>query len=250
MLNMNYLTRILIALPLILQGLYAQSNSIFIGANGGVNFSKFKHTVDLAELYSRSSTLTGLNGGITAGFQIHNFTLSTGLNYLQKGGHYETDNFQDALGTGFFSADERLHYLSVPLLLGYRQPVNRHFGFSLAMGPSFNMGLGGKIDEEIEYFGSEEVSTQNHTVRFGSGLNDDYRKMQMGFQFSPGLYYAFNDKSKLTLNATWDSGLSDSFNERYKKANAFFSDYRGNQFNRSTILTIGYEYHFSFQDKY
>lgn len=247
---MNFLTRILIALPLMLQVMYAQNSSFFIGANSGVNFSKFKHTVDLAELYSGSSTLTGLNGGVMAGLKIQNFTLMTGLNYIQKGSHYETDNFQDALGTGFFSADERLHYLSIPLLLGYRQPVSRHFGFSLAMGPSFNMGLGGKIDEYTEYYGTENVSTEHYTVKYGSGLNDDYKKMQMGFQFSPGMYYAVNEKSTITLNATFDSGLSDSFNPRYKQANTFFDDYKGNQFNRSTILTIGYEYHFSFEDKY
>lgn len=247
---MNPLTRILIALTLTLQVLYAQNTSVFIGANGGVNFSKFKYTVDLAELYTGTGALTGLNGGLTAGLQIQNFTLMTGLNYIQKGGHYETDNFQDDQGTGFFSADERLHYLSIPLLLGYRQPISRNFGFSLAMGPSFNMGLGGKIDEFTEYYGTENVTTEHYTVTYGSGLNDDYKKMQMGFQFSPGLYFDVNEKSKITLNATWDSGMSDSFNPRYKQANTFFDTNKGNQFNRSTIFTIGYEYHFSFQDKY
>ncbi len=247
---MNFLTRIIIALALTLNVLYAQNNSIFIGTTGGVNFSKLKHTVDLAELYSGSSSLTGLNGGVIAGLQIQNFTLSTGLQYIQKGGHYETDNFQDDLGTGFYSADEKLHYLAVPLLVGYRYPVSRRFGLSIAMGPTFNMGLGGKIDEYTEYYGTENVSTEHYTVKYGSGLNDDYKKMQMSFQLSPGLYYAFNDNSKLTFNVTWDSGLSDSFNGRYKQANDFFDTYKGNQFNQSTILTVGYEFHFSFEDKY
>jgi hypothetical protein len=247
---MKYLTGYLFAIALSLHMLHAQSNSFFIGANGGVNFSKFKHTVDLAELYSSSGSLTGLNGGVSAGFQIQHFTLSTGINYMQKGGRYETDNFFDPEGTGFFSAEEKLHYLSIPLLLGYRQNIGDRFGISLAMGPSFNLGLSGKVEESLEYYGSENISTEHYTVRFGRGVNDDYRNLQMGFQFSPGLYFDINDKSKLTFNVTWDSGLKDSFNQRYKQANTFFDDYRGNQFNRSTVLTIGYEYHFTFEDKY
>jgi len=235
---------------LMFSGLYAQKNSFFVGATAGTNFSKFKYTVDLAELYSVSKPLAGLNGGFTAGLQLRNFTLSSGLHYLQKGGHYETDNFIDADGTGFFSADERLHFLSIPLLLGYRQPLTSNFGVSLSMGPSFNIGLGGKITESLEYYSREEVSTEHYTVRFGSGVNDDYRKMQLGFQFSPGLYVDLNERSKLTLGLTWDSGMQDSFNPRYKQANAFFDDYKGRQKNRSTIITIGYEFHFSFEDKY
>jgi hypothetical protein len=227
-----------------------QHNSFFIGGNGGANFSKFKHTEDLAELYSSSSSLTGLNGGLTLGFQIENITLTTGLQYMRKGGHYETDNFEDQQGTGFLAADEKLHYLSVPLLLGYRARLTDNFGISLAMGPSFNMGLGGKIDESIEYYGSEDISTEQYVVKFGGGVNDDYRDLQMGFQFSPGLFFELNDRTQLTFNVTWDNGLNDSFNERYKQANTFFDDYKGNQYNRSTMLTIGYEYHFSFSDKY
>ena len=247
---MKYFTHILLVMALSCSGLYAQQSSVFIGAQGGVNFSKFRHTVDLAELYSTSNSLTGINGGVTAGLQIGNFTLSSGVQYIQKGGHYETENFTDGQGTGFFAADERLHYLAVPLLGGYRKDLSPGFGFSLAMGPVFNMGLGGKIDETIEYYGQEDVSVENYTVKFGSGVNDDYRNLQVGFQLSPGLYFNLNDKSKLTLNVTWESGLNDAFNPRYKQANTFFDDFKGKQFNNSTMLTIGYEYHFSFADKY
>lgn len=230
--------------------LSAQQNSFFIGATGGANLSKFKYTNDLAELYPASSGIPGLNAGVSLGFQIQNFTLSSGIQYMQKGSHYETENFQDELGTGFFSAKERLHYISVPVLIGYRQPLGDNFGLMLAMGPSFNMGLGGKIEESMEYYGSEDITKEHYTVKYGTGVNDDYRKVQMGFQFSPGFYVDLNKRSKVTVNLTWDSAVGDSFNPRYKQANTFFDDYRGNQYNKSTILSIGYEYHFNFSDKY
>lgn len=228
----------------------AQQSSVFIGANGGVNFSKFNHTQDLQELYTSGSSVFGLNGGVTAGVIIDNFTLTTGLQYIQKGGAYNTDNFQDGQEVGFFSAKEKLHYLSVPLLVGYRHELINGVELSLALGPSFNVGLGGNLDETTEFFGTEEVEEQNYTVRFGSGINDDYRSIQVGFQLSPGVVFAINDQSKLALNVTWDLGTGDTFNPRYKNANSFFDTYKGNQVLRSTIFSVGYEYHFPIGDKY
>ena len=230
--------------------LNAQSSSIFIGATGGANLSKFKFTEDLKELYPASNSLLGLNGGVTIGFEVQNFTLHTGLQYIQKGSEYQTDNFEDEQGTGFYSATEKLHYLSIPLLIGYRKYLGDRAGVSIAAGPSFNFGLTGKIDDRIEYFGSDEVDVQNYRVLFGSGLNEDYRGVQMGFQVSPGLFFVVNDHSKVTFNVTWDSGTADAFNPRYKDANDFFDTYKGDQRNHSTIFTIGYEYHFTFNDRY
>lgn len=246
----KYFSVSMFLLALAFQALHAQSNSFFIGGTAGTNFTKFKYTDDLAELYSTSNRTTGYNGGFTAGMLIGNFTITTGLQYIQKGGAYETANFSDEVGTGFFSAKEKLHYISVPLLLGYRQQLGDRFGAMVSMGPSLNMGLKGKIDETTEYYGLDEVSKEFHTVNFGSGVNDDYAGMQVGFQFSPGVYFDLTDRSKITLNVTWDSGLQDAFNSRYKQANTFFDEYKGNQFLKSTMISVGYEFHLSFEDKY
>lgn len=247
---MKYLPGFMIVFALGLQTLFGQQSSLFVGVNGGANLSKFKYTEDLAELYSGTNSVPGLNGGVSAGVQIRNFTVTTGVQYMQRGGQYSTDNFFDQEGTGFFSAKEKLHYVSIPVMLGYRKHLDDRFGFSVSMGPSFNMGFKGKVEENIEYYGSDDVQTEFYTANFGTGVNDDYRNVQVGFQFSPGLFFDISRKSRLTLNMTWDSGMQDAFNERYKKANTFFDTYKGNQFNQSTMLTIGYEYHFPIQDKY
>ena len=44
--------------------LMAQSNSFFVGANGGANLSKFKYTEDLSELYPTTNSIFGLNGAL------------------------------------------------------------------------------------------------------------------------------------------------------------------------------------------
>lgn len=230
--------------------LQAQRSSLFIGATGGANLSKFKYTSGLSELYPSTSNIPGLNAGMTFGAQIGNVMLSSGLLYIQKGSEYQTENFEDDTGVGFFTGRERLHFISVPLLLGYRKKLGDQFGLSLAIGPSFNFGLGGKLDESIEYFGETDTEETNYTVSFGNGLNEDYKAMQVGFQFSPGFFFDLNDRNRLTFNVTWDSGLSDSFNPRYKDANNFFEDFDGTQLNRSTIFSVGFERHFSIGDRY
>lgn len=233
-----------------MSNMFAQTNSFYIGARGGANVSKYKFTEDLRELYPTSNAVFGMNGGFDMGLQLSNWTISTGVHYIQKGGKYQTDNFNESGEVGYFSATEKLHFLSVPVLLGYREYMANRVGWTLAAGPSFNFGLNGDLEEEIEYFGSEQVDYQNYKVAFGEGVNEDYKGVQVGFQISPGLFVDINEKSKFTFNVTWDLGTSDAFNPRYKSANDFFSNFKGDQINRSTIFTVGYEYHFNFEDKY
>ena len=231
-------------------GLFAQGSSFYIGARTGLNSSKFKFTEDLKELYPTVNGQFGINGGFDMGLQLQEWSIQTGLHYVQKGSEYQTDNFTEFGQTGFFTGNEKLHYISIPLLLGYHQQVAPGFGWTVAVGPSFNFGLGGKVDETVEYFGDRPTDYQNYKVEFGSGLNEDYKATQIGFQVAPGLYFDLNDRSTLNFNVTWDFGTSDIFNPRYKDANDFFADNKGNQVNRTVMFNIGYQYHFNFADRY
>ena len=228
----------------------AQQSSFYLGARGGANISKYKFTEDLKELYPTSNGVFGMNGGFDMGLRLSNWTISTGVHYLQKGGQYQTDNFDDNGTIGYFTAEEKLHFISVPVHLGYREYLASNVGWMVSAGPSFNFGLDGKLDETTEYFGTDETDFQNYKIGFGEGVNEDYKGVQVGFQLSPGLFVDINNRSKLTFNVTWDFGTKDIFNPRYKDANDFFQLYDGNQISRSTMFTVGYEYHFNFADKY
>lgn len=230
--------------------LTAQQNSFFIGANAGANLSKFKFTEDLKELYPTTNSKLLLNGGFTMGLEIEDFVLRTGLEYVQKGSDYQTENFVDEFGTGYFTAKEKQHFVSVPLMLEYRSYVDYNFAFTIGMGPVLNFGVNGKLDELTEYFGTDDVDLQHYKVAFGKGVNDDYKNSMVSFRITPGMLFKIDERNKLTFNVAWDLGMGDSFNPRYKDANDFFVDYTGNQINRSTMFTVGYEYHFNFGDKY
>lgn len=230
--------------------LTAQS-AFYLGTQAGINGSKFRYTEDLLELYPTSERLAGVNVGIDAGFQLGQWSFGTALQYIQKGSNYQTDTYTTVEGeTAYFYARERLHFMSVPVLVGYSDYLTNRIGYTLQAGPSFNFGITGRIDETTEYFGSEQTDFENYKVEFGNGVNDDYRSNMVGFQFSPSLFFDIDHKNRLTLNAVWDLGTKDSFNPRYKAANDFFQINRGTLTNRMAAITVGYQYRIPFADRY
>ena len=229
---------------------HAQS-AFYLGAQAGVNGSKFRFTEDLLELYPTNERLPGVSVGLETGFQLGAWSFGTGLQYLQKGGNYQSDVYEVGDGrTAFLSARERLHFLSVPVLLGYSDYLTDRIGYTVQAGPSFSFGIKGRLDETTEFFGEEETDFQNYTVAFGNGVNDDYRGMQAGFQLAPQLFFDLTRHHRLTLNATWDFGVKDAYNPRYKAANDFFRDFRGTVTNRMAAVTVGYQYRLPFADRY
>ena len=226
-------------------------SAFYLGANAGMNASKFRFTEDLLELYPTSNRLPGVNVGLDAGFQLGVWNFGAGVGYTQKGGKYETGTFEDGEGrTGYFSARERLHYVSVPVQVGYSGLLTDRIGYRLAAGPSFNFGITGRIDETTEYFGEDFPDVQNRKVDFGSGVNDDYRGMQLGFQMQPSLFFDVSRNHRLVLAANFDFDVKDAFNPRYRQANAFFRDYKGDVTNRLAGITLGYQYRLPFADRY
>ena len=244
----------ILATALLLFGIFSfatAQSAFYLGANTGVNGSKFRFTEDLLELYPTSERLPGVNIGVDAGFQLGQWSFGSGFQYIQKGANYQSDVFTSESGQrSVLSARERLHFLSVPVLIGYSDYLTNRIGYSFQAGPSFNFGITGRLDETTEYFDSEATDFNNYKIEFGEGVNDDYRGVQTGFQFSPSLFFDLDHRNRLTLNAVWDLGLKDSFNPKYKAANDFFRDYRGSVTNRMAALTIGYQYRIPFADRY
>ena len=251
--NVSLIRRLflLAAISVLTLTMLSAQSAFYLGAQAGINGSKFRYTEDLLELYPTSERLAGVNVGIDAGFQLGQWSFGTGLQYVQKGSNYQTDTYETEEGeNAYFYARERLHFISVPVLVGYSDYLTNRIGYKLQAGPSFNFGITGRIDETTEYFGSEQTDFQNYKTEFGNGVNDDYRANMVGFQFSPSLFFDLDHKNRLTLNATWDLGTKDSFNPRYKAANNFFQNNRGTLTNRMAAITVGYQYRIPFADRY
>lgn len=235
---------------LILGNIHSQ-NSFLLGLNGGVNLSKYKFTGDFTNYWTVSKSKFGLNGGVSAGVEFNRFAILTGVSFIQKGGRFETDNRNVDInndgqedGLGYVKASERLNVISIPLFLRYRF-LSDDFGVSISAGPTFNIGISGTTETTTELT-TGQTSRSTYTTKFGSGITDDYKVLQMGFVISPGVHLAVGEKGRLNFNFIWDLGASSIANQRLLQA----LNINGKVFSRAVLFSIGYEYKFEFGDKY
>ena len=222
----------------------AQGNSFFIGGGGGGNLSMYAFTSDYADIWTSSKPKPGLNGGVVFGMEFNKMAVVSGINFVMKGTKAETDNYQIDNGyVGYVKWRENTSFINVPLLFRFRF-LGEKFGLTASAGPSFNIALAGnsRLELEVADVGSRSESGD---VRFGSGINDNYKRFQPGFMLGPGMLMAVGEKGKLGVNIIWDLGFN-ALNKRRSEA----AGIDGKLSNVSTILNVTYTHHFTFGDKY
>jgi Outer membrane protein beta-barrel domain len=231
--------------------LSAQSGLI-LGVNGGINNSRIYYS-NVVNLKTSTSSLMGYQGALTVGWQFsNNFALLSGVQYAQKGTKLADDNQayrDDSNGQTFLGSqvgEERTNFVTIPIMARYKF-LSSDFGFTISSGLTLNMGQDGTAFRYVQsnnnsktYFGRYE------DVTFGDGINNLYNTFQVGFALGAGVVIPVSEKGRLTLNATFDFGLSDAFNTRYKNANTIFEK----AFNRSTFFALGYEHWLDIGDKF
>ena len=231
-------------LPFLSLSAQAQDMSIFVGGSGGGNLSLYSYTSAYANAWTSSKPKPGLNGGVVFGMEMGNMAIVSGVNFIQKGTKSETDNYKLENGyVGYLKARENTSFIQIPLLFRYRF-LSEKFGLTASAGPSFNVGLSGRSSLELEVANVGSQS-QSGTVRFGSGINDTYKRFQPGFMLGPGMLIPVGEKGKLAVNILWDLGFN-AVNQRSSSAKGI----DGKIMNVSTILNVSYTHHFNFGDKY
>ena len=177
----------------------AMAQDLSFGVKAGLNFSKFTGDVE-----SGQKSKAGICLGAYADYNLSDmFAVEAGLQYEQKGGKMEED-------------DEKytttINYFTIPVNARINLAVGDNTLYFLA-GPTFGMGLSGKEKCEDED-GSEEES-----IKFGSGDEDDYTRMNVGFLIGAGYELSNN----IGVRLTYDLGLSNlSGDSKYKeKTNVF-----------------------------
>ncbi|SDE43119.1 Outer membrane protein beta-barrel domain-containing protein [Dyadobacter soli] len=222
----------------------AQNSSFFIGGGGGGNLSMYGFTSDYADRWTSSKPKPGLNGGVVFGMEFNRMAIVTGANFIQKGSKAETDNYRiEGNYVGYVKGRENTSFIQIPLLFRFRI-LGEKFGLTASAGPSFNIGLSGNSRLELEVAGVGSRS-ESGTIKFGSGINDSYKRFQPGFMLGPGMMMAVGEKGKLNLNLMWDLGFN-AVNSRSSSA----AGIDGKISNVSMILNVTYTHHFIFGDKY
>lgn len=229
----------------------AQSG-LLLSLNGGLSNSKIRYT-NLVNLKTTNTNILGYQGGVNVGWRFSKrFTLLSGFFIIQKGTKFAEENkpYQDysnggQLYWGSLTGEEKTSFYSVPIVGRFRIIGNR-FGLLASTGLSFNKGRGGTAFKYVQANGGKVFAGRYEMIEFGDDIDQYYTPYQVGFIMGLSVQIPVNEHSRVLLNATTDIGMTDALNQRYKQANTIFEK----AYSRSSLFSIGYEYHFSIKDLY
>jgi hypothetical protein len=137
----------------------------------GINFSEVKTKVGDNDA-STTDSKTGFRAGVGVNIDLYKgLYLRPGVYYSQLGGKTEL------LGT---TTTSTLHYLEVPVNIGYRYELSPKVGNVFAeVGPYAGIALSGKVKTEIGDFETKK------DINFGDEANE-MKPMDWGFKFGIG----------------------------------------------------------------
>lgn len=174
----------------ILFGSAVWSQETRFGVTGGLTLGSW--TMSGGGLSINTQSTTGFTAGVTAFVPISTqFTIQTGLNFLQKGAKVSDQGDEEVI---------KLNYIELPVHFLYT-----HDGFFGGAGPTIAMGISGKDKS------TSQGITQTNDIKFGSSTNDDLKKFDFGANITAG--YMVPSGWMLALNYNFGiSNLSPSSN--------------------------------------
>jgi hypothetical protein len=192
---------LLIAILLVGYPLFAQ-----FGAQAGVAFSSAKEKYEGISM--DFSTKTMFTGGLFYRKDFGGkFAFQPEINYLPKGGSYNETVQVEEGGEVDMEAEMSLNYLEIPLYVLYNG--GKSSGFYAGLGPSFNVGLSGKVKASVPGESFEE------DIEFGD--DGDLKGFHMGINGIVG----YQMQNGLTFNGFISQSITNS--ELEKEGDAKFS---------------------------
>lgn len=210
---MKKICNVLALLFMVSLAFQAQSQSIHI--QGGLNLANmaisFDDDDDFDDFDFDTDWKLGFVLGATALFPVTDLIeLETGFLFSQKGFKYSDeyefyDDFWDETETEKYKLDVRLLYLNIPITAR----ANFNFGdnaFFLQAGPYVGVGLTGTFKTEFEYSynGFTESGKFEDDIEWGSGDDDDYKRLDYGLLFGAGIEFG-----RITFGVSYGLGLAD-----------------------------------------
>lgn len=197
--------------------------------------------------------------GIRADYMLpsaHGAYITGGLDWTMKGGKMSllADLGNEQIQARDATAKYNLHYLEIPIRVGFRYNVTEELGFYGEVGPYFAIGVGGRhkfrINEdgpEVRKMEDENTYKAFKNISFDSNFPDKqtFQRWDAGIGFRIGAEY--EGHYNLMFGCDW--GLADmyrdSFRDAYKTytATTFGTDSRlpkVHNFNFS--ITVGYRF--------
>ena len=203
----------------------------------GMNISKIKN--------SAYSAKAGAQMGIRADYVLpkaHGTYLTAGVDWSMKGGK-ASDNIFNLVEEPVGSSKYVLHYIEVPIRVGFRYNVLENLGIYGELGPYFAVGVGGSHGASIGLDGQEAREAEEE-LSFNAFKNYDdltlsFQRWDAGIGFRIGAEY--EQHYNVMIGAEW--GLADiyrtSLRDRYFDVTGIALP-KVHNFNFS--ITVGYRF--------
>jgi len=143
----------------------------------------------------------------------HGTYITAGVDWTQKGAKYKYD--YNLLGEDVSIKDKyNLHYLEIPIRVGFRYNFSREVGVYGEFGPYFAMGVRGKhkvkVDADGDFGEYEDKESYNAFKKSTSRTN--FQRWDAGLGFRVGAEY--NQHYNLMLGCDW--GITDMYRDDYR----------------------------------
>ena len=203
----------------------------------GVNISRLQNT--------DYSAKAGATLGIRADYMLpkaHGTYLTAGIDWSMKGGK-ASDNIFNLAEEPVGSSKYVLHYIEVPIRVGFRYNVLENLGIYGELGPYFAVGVGGSHGASIGLDGQEAREAEEE-LSFNAFKNYDdltlsFQRWDAGIGFRIGAEY--EQHYNVMIGAEW--GLADiyrtSLRDRYFDVTGIALP-KVHNFNFS--ITVGYRF--------
>ena len=219
----------------------------------GMNVSQIRGTVydisSLAPGWVDPRAKAGLNVGINWRYvlpEAHGTYLLAGVDWSQKGGRYSRSVvWSENIVTYSTTHKFNLHYINIPVHVGYHYNFDRDWGVYGEFGPYFAVGVCGKNKITTDTDG-REASAMEDALRYNAFKKRASNGALGGFQrFDCGLGIRLGGEYKgmYSINLGFDWGLTDMLRDEYR--DDYFDQMHmtcGKLKNFNMSLTLGYRF--------
>lgn len=197
--------------------------------------------------------------GIRADYMLpnaHGAYVTAGLDWTMKGGKVSREEPIRTIEGVLIDDDEdvtrkyNLHYMEIPIRVGFRYNVTEQLGFYGELGPYFAIGIGGKHKKRIDKDGDEInlVEEQETYKAFKKVLYDNnnprypFQRWDAGLSFRIGAEY--EGHYNLMLGCDW--GLADMYRNNFR--DSYYDFFKGQDkslpkvHNFNFSITLGYRF--------
>lgn len=206
----------------------------------GMNVTKLKN--------SGYGAKAGVMLGIRADYVLpkaHGTYVTAGIDWTMKGG--KQSDFPDTKNEYLGVAKYALHYIEVPIRVGFRYNLTENIGIYGEVGPYFAVGVGGRHKFSIDADGAsareaEDGLSYNAFKNYDFDPNNPriltYQRWDAGWGFRIGAEYA--QRYNLQIGCDW--GISDIYRTSLRDA---YADYFTSQTNEPITLPRIRNFNFS-----